>query len=271
MSDLGGYYNQFADSREETLSLQQKISQQKILEPSDIKDFFLTATQSLREREDRYSELSNRFNQISGNLEKATIGLERLRNTVSETVAVQSPRLDLQRVTETLAVIIKNNQNSGFILNKCRRSLDEVATVAELVANTIKSELADRHKKVASQKELALRLRDIDDLFNKCIDALNQQEKDQTEVLNTIQELLHVFGIKLPDNLEQLKFTDRLTKVISKEQEKLRNSKISKLSGLGQQEEPSSKLPFPTIKVTILVGLLVLWFCRKRLFKSLRV
>lgn len=273
MSDLGGYYSQFSDDQEQSLNLQQKIAEQRRLEPADIKDFFLTANQSLRDRETKYSDLNNKFAKIQSDNEKATIGLERLRNIVSERVNAKSPRIDLQRTTETLANIIKNNQNIGYILNRCRRALDEAATVAELAANTIRSELADRHKKVASQKELALRLRDIDELFEKCSASISDQQIEQKKILDSIQELLHIFGIKLPDNVDQIKFTDGLTKAIKTEQNRLNKkteslkSLKSKLSGLAQIEDDNSSILKTAIFISVLV---IIWLSRHKIKKLIR-
>lgn len=235
MKNIGGYYSAFSDEQEDSLAISKQISENKRLVTADFRDLFLSTSNDLRDKETKFGKLKNKFIKIAGNLKKAIVGADRLRNPVSETSGAISPRLDLQRLTDNLNQTIKSNENTGYVLNRARRSLDEVATVAELVATTIKSKLADKHKKLAALKELGLRLHDVEELLVKAEDALNLEEGSQKQLLDTIQELLHSFGIKLPQDIESANLKKRMVEIIETSQEKLRNHEpLGHLAGLDE-------------------------------------
>lgn len=191
------------------LAEQEAAAQNKRLEPPNPAEFLKWVTQTLREHREKYAKLAAAHKKLVKESETATVGLDRLRGII--TFKDSFPLEALQDMHRSLD---RTNMGIGYTLQKCKKVLDETTTNYQLIGETLKSPLADRHKKIGVRKELGLRLRDIDGDYTRCFQAVAKQKKQMRQLSEGIQKLLNKASISLPPKIrENINREDRVAKL----------------------------------------------------------
>ena len=173
-------------------------SQNRRVEPSDPAEFIRWVRQTLRDQSSIYTELAEEHKSLSKAGDLATVGLDRLGSLIKFNDRVQYEYLvDLHRD------FTFKNKNIGYTLQRCQGVLKETTMNAQFVGKTLTATLADRHKKIAVQKELGLRLRDSDADFDRCQRAIGLQKKTYSQLSEGIQKLMNKASIKLPAKVKK--------------------------------------------------------------------
>ena len=118
-------------------------------------------------------------------LNEANDSLKHLLNTDGATVMLpktvrrhtQKSRLRRGLIAAFAAATLFGAAGVGYTLDRCKRVLEEVTISYQLIGETLKSALADRHKKIGMRKEIGLRLKDIDADFIRCSQAVELQKR----------------------------------------------------------------------------------------------
>jgi len=228
---------------------------------------------TLRDHQNTYSSLTSKNKKLINAAELATVGLKRLGSLVKFDDRVQYEYLiDLHRDFTFL------NQNIKYSLDKCGHALRETTTNMQFVGEILNSALADRHKKIAAQKELGLRLKDFDGDFGRCKAVIENQEKLHRQLSEGIQKLMNKASIKLPPSLKQrINREDEVEKIAFKHKKNLEKgrdvinytsylpkerSKI-KIKSLGEEETktipeaPKSQINKPIAAAAVIIGVIV--------------
>lgn len=180
------------------LSEQMRSSEDRRAVAASPAEFLKWVSQTLRDQRTVYEELKEKHKKLDKASDLATVGLKRLSSLVKFDNTVSYEHLvDLHRD------FTFKNKNIGYTLERCKQVLDETTTNMQFVGETLNSALADRHKKIAVQKELGLRLRDTDADFNRCEKAIIAQNKTQRQLSEGIQSLMNKASIKLPPKIRQ--------------------------------------------------------------------
>jgi hypothetical protein len=104
--------------------------------------------------------------------------------------------------------------------------LNETTINAQFVGETLNAALADRHKKIAVQKELGLRLRDTDSDFDRCKRAVGGQKTTYKQLSEGIQTLMSKASIKLPAKVKaSMNMQDEVAKLAIMHQKSLSKGK----------------------------------------------
>jgi len=128
----------------------------------------------------------------------ATVGLKRLESMVT---FKNRSRLDFLK--DTHRSLTESNRGIGYTLDRCKRVLEEMTVNYQLIGETLKSTLADRHKKIGMRKEIGLRLKDVDADFTRCFQAVALQKKQMRQLSEGIQKLMNKASIKLPPEMRE--------------------------------------------------------------------
>lgn len=213
---------------------QADAAQDKHIQPAPASDYVAWASDSLRKNHEQYALLQQEHVALARSQDQAQVGLDRLQTMVNF-----KNQMELNHLQDMQRDFAHANRNIGYTLERCKKILDETATNNTLIANTLFDPLADNRKKIAVQKELGLRLRDVDDQFERCRKAVGSQKKKIKTITDGIQKLMSEAGLKLPPKArEDIKREDAIRrialdygKVLTKQAEK----KEPVLAGLGSE------------------------------------
>lgn len=234
-----------------------RAAQHKRLEPANPAEFMEYVGQELRKHQSNYIGLANRYQAAANDFKDATVGLGRLRTLVKV-----SNQPQLQHIEEMHLNQQHITRGSVFNLEKCKTILADTSNVSQLIGETLNNPLADKHKKVAMQKELALRLDDLDKTYAICKASVEKQETLQKQLSKAVQDLLHDAKVKLPPNTKrEMHLQDEVDKIASKyrpsKQQVATTKQASEIAAksLGDQvTEPSKSSDMLKCVVALAVG-----------------
>jgi len=197
------------------LAKQESAAQDRRLVPPNPTEVLKWITETLRDHRAKYDKLASAHRELTKKGDMATVGLKRLESIVT---FKDRERLEfLENMHRTLAT---QNDGIGYTLDRCKRVLHETTVNYQLIGETLKSALADRHKKIGMRKEIGLRLDDIDSDFNRCFQAVALQKKQMRQLSEGIQKLMHKASIKLPpkarENLNREHQVDKIAMMHNK-------------------------------------------------------
>jgi len=204
LNGFNGYEDLLGD-----LAKQEAAAQNRRLEPPDPIEFLKWITETLRDHRAKYEKLASTHKKLNKKADLATVGLKRLESLVT---IKNRARLDFLK--ETHRTLAAANSGIGYTLDRCKKILDETTISYQLIGETLKSPLADRHKKIAMRKEIGLRLKDIDAEYKRCFQAVALQKKQMRQLSEGIQTLMHKASIKLPPKMrETINREDQVAKI----------------------------------------------------------
>jgi hypothetical protein len=190
------------------LGAQEDEAQKRHLEPNPVA-FLKWIRETLREHRQKYDKLQGEHAKLNKAANVATIGLNRLDKVVRF-----GDRTNLDYLKDMHRSLQHANNGMGYTLDRCKKILDEVTVHYQLVGETLKSVLADKYKKIAMQKELGLRLRDVDEQFERCFMTVAEQKKRHRQLSAGIQKLMHTASIRMPPKArEAMLKEDRIRKI----------------------------------------------------------
>jgi len=207
-------------------------------EPANSTDFIDAVSGELRDKEAKFQEFCQTFAVIRNKFKASFIGLKRLEVLVSS-----RHRITYNNLREENSRMLSHSKSLGYLVERCRNLLKDTVTVTQLVGETLKDPLADRHKKIAMQQELGLRLQDLDDQFSQSEKALNSLVCKQDAFQTKIEDLLAQVGAKVvPETSSDLSKEDQLKdNIFQARQDLLQNQpdpvadvSLQGLRGLGQ-------------------------------------
>lgn len=203
------------------LKEQDKAAVNRRIQPSDPMEVLQWVRQSLREQREKRDRLAAEHSELVKAGDLATVGLGRLGNLVKFDKRVQYEYLvDLHRD------FTFKNENISYALDAARNTIDETTLNMQFVGESLLSPLADRHKKIAVQKELGLRLRDTDNSLDRTERDINSQNKTFRQLSEGIQKLMNEASIKLPAKVkETINREDQVKKLAIMHQKNLSKGK----------------------------------------------
>lgn len=218
-----------------------KLSQDSMdrrAEPADPAHFIEWVRESLREHRETLGELQTEHQNLLKAADIATIGLKRLESLVK-----YLKRDELENMQNLHRTFMHNHRNAGYTLDKCKRILDETTTTWQLVAETLMQPLADRHKKIGMQKEIGLRLRDVEFYYNKCKEEIADLSSRNRQLSQGIQELMHTTSVKLPpDTQKQIEMEDQVKQLALDYGKSLRRAENRATENISKRVE-ATKIP----------------------------
>jgi len=161
-------------------------------------EFLQWVNESLRLHRKNYDELAAEHKNLVKAADSATIGLKRL-----EALVKYLKRDELEHLQNMHRTLVNNNHGIAYILDRCKKILDETTTTWQLVGETLVEPLADRHKKIGMQQEMGLRLRDIDAYFERGEKAVAAENERNRQLAEAIQSLMNEASIKLPPSMQK--------------------------------------------------------------------
>jgi len=175
------------------LAAQAKAAQNRNVQPADPVSFIKWVQETTREQNTLYETLKKRYDALTHSADLATIGLKRL-----ETLILLEQRPALETLQAMHRDFTRANGGIGYTLDQTKHTIRELVTNYQMVAESLRSSLADRFKKIGIQKDLGLRLRDLDESLKRSDVAVGQQEKISKQLSDGIQALLSKTAVKLP-------------------------------------------------------------------------
>jgi len=182
----------------EDLAQLSKDSLDRRTEPADPIEFLQWVREAIRLHRKKHDELLAEHRDLVKAADSATIGLKRL-----EALVQYFKRDELEHLQNMHRTLVHNNRGLGYILERCKKILDENTTTWQLVGETLVEPLADRHKKKGMQQEMGLRLKDIDAYFERCDNAVSAENQRNRQLAEGIQSLMNAVSIKLPPSLRK--------------------------------------------------------------------
>jgi hypothetical protein len=180
------------------LAAQENSAVEKRLVPASPTDFMRWVRETIREHRITFENLVKEHRKLVIGEDKATLGLKRLSMMIHfKDKPTHEHLMDMHRN------YVFKNKDIGYTLGRCKRVLDETSTNLQFVGETLISQLADEGKKKAVQRELGLRLRDIDQDFSNCKSAVGNQKSIHKKLADGIQVLMHKAKIKLPPKVRE--------------------------------------------------------------------
>lgn len=167
-------------------------------EAADPLKFMQWATESLRLHRESQDQFVKDHQNLLKAADSATIGLKRL-----EALVRYISRDELQHLQDLHRTFVHNNRGTGYLIEKCKKILNETTMTWQLMGETLVQPLADRQKKKGIQQEFGLRLRDIDYYFDRCKTTIEEQKTRDRQLAEGIQNLMNVASIKLPPHVKQ--------------------------------------------------------------------
>jgi len=208
------------------LEAQESEAQKRHLEVNPV-SFLKWISETLREHRGKYNKLQSEHVKLNKASEVATIGLNRLSKIVKF-----GNRTNLDYLKDMHRSLEHVNGGMDYTLNRCKKILDEVTVHYQLVGETLKNVLADKYKKIAMRKELGLRLRDIDEQFERCFMSVANQKKRHRQLSSGIQKLMHTASIKMPPR----------TKEVMLKEDRIKEIALNQRKRLINKENPSKKV-----------------------------
>lgn len=241
----------------EDLAQLSKDSLDRRTEPANPIEFLQWVRETLRLHRQKHDELAVEHKNLVKAADSATIGLKRL-----EALVQYLKRDELEHLQNMHRTFVHNNRGIGYILERCKKMLDETTTTWQLVGETLVQPLADRHKKKGMQQEIGLRLKDIDAYFERCSDAVNAENNRNRQLAEGIQTLMNAVKIKLPPSMQkQVAMEDQVKQLaldysisLKKGKDHINPAKATaaeagKLKQLGEETRPVAT-PTPTTTPT---------------------
>lgn len=185
------------DVHEDLAQMSKKSLDRRTVEADPI-EFMQWGSESLREHRDNQRVMYAEHAELVKAAEAATIGLDRLA-----ALARYITNDELQHIKDMHRTFVHNTRNVAYLIEKCKKVLDETSMTWQLVGETLVQPLADRQKKKGVQQEFGLRLRDIDFYYNKCKAAIEAEKVRNTQLSEGIQALMNQASIKLPPQLKK--------------------------------------------------------------------
>lgn len=204
--------NQDFGNPDDDLYNQERLAQNRVLEPADPVEFLKWVRESSRDHNNACQSLKEKHAELCYADNLARIGLKRL-----ESLTLANQRLRLQNVEDLHRSFCKANEGIGYTLEQCDNTIHDLIINYQMVAESLKSPLADRHKKIGIQKELGLRLRDVDDALKQSQVAVKGQAKLNKKLSETIQLLLSESCAQLPAHVrEKITKEDEIARIAIK-------------------------------------------------------
>jgi len=175
---------------------QEASSLNKRLQPADPIEFLKWISQTLRDHRITLENLSGKHRSLITKQSNATRALKNLDKLVSI-----EDRATLDHMKDMHRGVVHKTKGIGAVIARCKSVIDETTASYQFVGETLKSVLADRHKKIAMQKELGLRLKDIDAEFNRCNGVIASLASGQDRLSSAVQKLLNKLRVKLPPTM----------------------------------------------------------------------
>lgn len=182
----------------EDLAQLSKDSLDRRTEPANPIEFLQWVRETLRLHRQKHDELAAEHKNLVKAADSATIGLKRL-----EALVQYLKRDELEHLQSMHRTFVHNNRGIGYILERCKKMLDETTTTWQLVGETLVQPLADRHKKKGMQQEMGLRLKDVDAYFERCSKAVDDENNRNRQLAEGIQTLMNAVKIKLPPSMQK--------------------------------------------------------------------
>jgi len=236
-----------ADDFMGSMAAMDKAGQARRLEPASTAEYMAYVGQDLREHQKMHADLSRRYQVSLEAFRDATVGLGRLRTLVT---VKNHPELEF--INEMQKTFTHVNRGAIFNIEKCATILRDTSSVSQLIGETLATPLADRHKKVAMQKELSLRLKDLSNAFNRAKESVEKQESLQKNLSQAVQDLLHKAQIKLPPNTKrEMNLHDEVSKIAVGYKQQLQQMQkqakpAAEVAGLGDEVAPAVEAAPPT-------------------------
>lgn len=167
-------------------------------EAADPLEFMKWASESLRLHRESQDQFVKDHQNLNKAADSATIGLKRL-----EALVRYISRDELQHLQDLHRTFVHHNRGTGYLIEKCKKVLNETTMTWQLAGETLVQPLADRQKKKGIQQEFGLRLRDIDYYFDRCKNTIEEQKVRDRQLAEGIQNLMNVASIKLPPHVKQ--------------------------------------------------------------------
>jgi len=186
----GDLHEDFAQMDRESLA--------KRTEGADPIAFLQWVTETLRLNREKYKELNAEHENLVKAADSALIGLKRLESLVK-----YLKRDELEHLQNMHRTFVHNNRGIAYTLDRYKKILDETTTTWQLVGETLVQPLADRHKKMGMQKEIGLRLQDVDAYFERCRAAVDAETERNRQLAEAIQKLMNEVSIKLPPSIQK--------------------------------------------------------------------
>lgn len=232
------------------LNQQREAAQRRHLFPAPAAEYSKWVTETLREHNGKYASLAQEHGKFSHAAERAKISLQRLNSLIN---IKNKARLDY--IQEMHRAFVHRNQSIGYLLDRCRKAIDETSINYPLMAQNLNSPLADRHKKIGMQRELGLRLSDLDRDFKRCEEAVAKQKKEHEQLTNAVQGLMHKAKIKLPPKLkEDLDREDKVKEIALQYRNKLLGKPEPKTAAGAAMQKPAALPQVPKVKATNVSG-----------------
>lgn len=163
------------------------------LEPSNPTEFIKWVAQTVRQQRTKLKALRAKHTALNAKADRASVNLKRL-----DLITPFGEKFNLDRMKDVHRELLHKTQNIAFTLDRCKSVIDETTANYQFVGESLKKGLTDRHKKIAVQKELGLRLRDLDSSLATCEAAVNEQNTNADNLLRSVRKLLTRLQAELP-------------------------------------------------------------------------
>jgi len=234
--------NDYSGLDSKGFAAQEKESLDKRLQPANPTEFLKWVTQTLRDQRAVFDRLDGKRRVLGSKQDRATMALKNLDKLVS-----YKDRASLDHMKDMHRSVVHQTRGVGSVLARCKSVIDETTASYQFVGETLKSGLADRHKKIAMQKELGLRLRDLDEEFKRCESTISSVASSQERLSSAVQKLLSKLKVALPptmrDNINKQEkiaaiaknYGKKLTKEKAAEIQRKTDDSLGSLDYLGDQ------------------------------------
>jgi len=240
---------------------QEKASLNKRIQPANPTEFLKWVTQTLRDQRSVLDGLSGQYRGLATKQDEATRALKNL-----DKLTPFGERINLDHMKDMHRNLVHKTRGVSAVLARCKSVIDETTANYQFVGETLKSGLADRHKKIAVQKELGLRLKDIDSEFDRCKGVIVELSSSQDRLSRAVQKLLNKMRISLPptmrENINKVNKIEAIAegygKKLTEEKKTTAERKIDEsLAGFtfGEEEEKTTNLkPLLAIAGGVVLG-----------------
>lgn len=231
MTDFGDMLN--------NLKRQQQIAQSRHIEPSPSEDFLKSISDTLRQYQVSLKDIAGKHNSLATQSKDLEVGINRLRTLVNF-----ENQLELQKLEQMHLVFVNKGRQIDGLLGKVQHLLNQVSLNNGMVNTTLHDPLADRHKKIAVQQEIGVRLQEIESALSQASGEVSRQQSRMAEIASGVNELVEYEGVKLPESKrDEIRREDGIAKIALEYGKSLpkRSSKTTKSKGLGffAASEPS--------------------------------
>lgn len=264
--DIASYFDgNNPEEQEDNMRKLEEAASSRHLDPVRASDYMSAVAETLRAHKEIHGRLAKRHEDAMDTVVNFVVGLKHLEPNVSDKHRIRL--FDLRAIPMGIYIFGKQ---IDYNLGKCGRILLETSTNSELIADTIKNPLTDKNTKVAVQKELKLRLDDLENAYKQCDKAISGMERDNKDVEKKIDTLVKELGIPLPPVIEipkdvKLKLVDES---VNKEVSLVKQAKAS----LGQVENKSTSIfkIILVVSILLIIGYVSYTYYKKRKASSMK-